>query len=65
MSSITFQIDDKKKLLLEEFAQNHNVSVEELMNEAIDNYLRAKEERFQAARTYVRKRYRELYKRLA
>ena len=65
MSSITFKIDDKKKLLLEEFAQNLNLSVDELMNEAIDNYLREKEDRFQAARAYVRKRYRELYKRLA
>jgi predicted transcriptional regulator len=65
MSSITFEIDDKKKMLLEDTAKSLNISVDELMNEAIDNYIKEKEERFQAARTYVRKRYRELYKRLA
>lgn len=65
MSSITFKIDDKKKILLEETAKSLNVSVDELMNEAIDNYMKEKEERFQAARSYVRERYRELYKRLA
>lgn len=65
MSSITFEIDDKKKMLLEETAKSLNLSLDDLMNEAIDNYLKEKEEKFQAARTYVRKRYRELYKRLA
>jgi predicted transcriptional regulator len=65
MSSITFEIDDKKKMLLEDTAKSLNISVDELMNEAIDNYIKEKEERFQSARTYVRKRYRELYKRLA
>ena len=65
MGSITFNIDDEKKMLLEETAKSLNVSVDELMNEAIDNYIKEKEERFQAARTYVRKRYRDLYKRLA
>ncbi len=65
MSSITFEIDDKKKMLLEDTAKSLNISVDELMNEALDNYIKEKEERFQAARTYVRKRYRELYKRLA
>lgn len=65
MSSITFKIDDKKKTLLEETAKSLNLSLDDLMNEAIDNYLKEKEEKFQAARTYVRKRYRELYKRLA
>lgn len=65
MSSITFKIDDEKKTLLEETAKSLNLSLDDLMNEAIDNYLKEKEEKFQAARTYVRKRYRELYKRLA
>ncbi|MBK7936363.1 MAG: DNA-binding protein [Lewinellaceae bacterium] len=65
MSSITFKIDDKKKMLLEETAKSLNVSVDELMNEALDNYMKEKEERFQAARAYVRERYLELYKRLA
>lgn len=65
MSSITFNVDDKKKLLLEETAKSLNLSLDELMNEAIDSYMKEKEEKFQAARAYVRKRYRELYKRLA
>lgn len=51
--------------MLEEVAKDLNVSLDDLMNEAIDVYMKEKEEKFQAARTYVRERYRELYKRLA
>ena len=65
MSSITFKIDESKKMLLEEAAKSQNISLEDLVNEVINNYLKEKEQRFQAARVYVRKRYRELYKRLA
>jgi predicted transcriptional regulator len=65
MGSITFNIDENKKRFLEETAKSLNVSVDELMNDAIDQYMKEREERFQAARSYVRGRYRELYKRLA
>jgi len=65
MSSITFKIEESQKLLLEEAAKSQNISLEELVNEVIGNYLDQKEQRFQAARVYVRKRYRALYKKLA
>lgn len=65
MSSITFKIDEAQKTLLEEVAKSQNISLEDLVNEVINNYLQEKEHRFQAARVYVRKRYNELYKRLA
>ena len=65
MSSITFNIDDAKKAMLEEVAKTLNLSLDDLMNQAIDVYLKEKEEKFQAARAYVRERYQELYKRLA
>jgi predicted transcriptional regulator len=65
MSSITFNIDDAKKAILEETAKSLNISMDDLVNEAIENFLTEKEQRFQLARNYVRTRYRELYKRLA
>jgi hypothetical protein len=65
MSSITFNIEESQKILLEEVAKSQNISIEDLVNEVISNYLKQKEQRFQAARVYVRKRYRQLYKRLA
>ena len=65
MSSITFKIEESQKLLLEEVAKSQNLSLEDLVNEVIGDYLNQKEHRFQAARVYVRKRYRELYKKLA
>ncbi|MFN0035126.1 MAG: DNA-binding protein [Saprospiraceae bacterium] len=65
MSSITFKIDESQKTLLEEVAKSQNISLEDLVNEVIGNYLKQKEQRFQSARVYVRKRYRELYKKLA
>jgi hypothetical protein len=65
MSSITFKIDEAKKSLLEEVAKSQNISLEDLVNKVISNYLKEKEQRFQAARVYVRKRYHQLYQKLA
>ena len=65
MSSITINIDEKMKAILEETAKSLNISMDDLVNEAIGNYLTEKEVRFQSAREYVRKRYTELYERLA
>lgn len=65
MTNITFSIDDKTKALLEEEAKNNHVTVDVVINMAIENYLNEKQKRFQEARTYVRARYKDLYKRLA
>ncbi len=65
MSSITININEEKKALLEETAKSMNISMDDLVNEAIENYLTEKDKRFQAAREYVRTRYKELYKKLA
>ena len=65
MGSLTFKIEESKKMLLETVAKSMNVSVDDLLNKAIDDFLKEKEKHFQEARTYVRKRYNNLYKRLA
>lgn len=65
MTNITFSIDDKTKALLEEEAKNNHVTVDIVINMAIENYLSEKQRRFQEARSYVRSRYKDLYKRLA
>jgi predicted transcriptional regulator len=65
MSSITINIDDEKKNLLLEAAKLRNQSLEELIQQAIDAYLKEKNYRFEDARSYVRDRYAKLYKRLA
>lgn len=65
MSSITFKIEEAKKANLEETAKGMNLSMDELIQTAIDHFLLEKEKRFQEARAYTRKRYHQLHKRLA
>lgn len=65
MGSLTFKIEESQKMLLETVAKNMNMSVDDLVNKVIDDFLKEKEKHFQEARTYVRKRYNNLYKRLA
>jgi hypothetical protein len=65
MSTITINIEDSKKSLLEETAKKLNISMDDLLNDAIEMYLKEKDRRFQESRNYARNRYRELYKRLA
>jgi hypothetical protein len=65
MNTLFFKIEAGKKALLENDAQSLNISVEELINRVLHDYLDEKEQKFQEARAYVRGRYKELYKRLA
>ncbi len=65
MTKITFSIDDTKKILLEREAINSHLTVDELINTALDFYLTEKQRKFEEARKYVRGKYKELYKRLA
>ena len=65
MNSITINIDDEQKRLLQDAAKLRNQSLEELIQQAIDAYLKEKNHRFEDARSYVRERYGNLYKRLA
>ena len=65
MSTITFQINDKNKLLLDEEFKSQGVSMDEILNQAIEHYLQERQKRFQAARKYVRTRYKKLYQKLA
>jgi hypothetical protein len=65
MNTLFFKIEASKKAMLENDAQSLNISVEELINRVLHDYLDEKEQKFQEARAYVRGRYKELYKRLA
>lgn len=51
--------------LLNETAKSRNLSVDKLLEELVEMLSESREEKFDAARKYVRARYKELYKRLA
>ena len=65
MKSITINVNDEIKLLLENEVNETNSSLDQIINEALDAHFKEKQRRFEDARKYVRKRYAELYKRLA
>lgn len=65
MKDIKFSIDETKKTFLEEQAKYSRISVDELINIALDHYFHEKQKKFEAAREYTLNRYKELYKRLA
>jgi antitoxin component of RelBE/YafQ-DinJ toxin-antitoxin module len=65
MSTLLLKIDEDTKKRVEQAAQKMNISVDDLVNGLLHDFLEEKEARFQQARTHVRGRYRDLYKRLA
>ncbi len=65
MKSITININDEIKTLLENEVNESNTSMDELINSVLEAHFKEKQKRFEEARKYVRGRYKELYKRLA
>lgn len=65
MKSITININDEIKTLLENEVNESNTSMDELINSVLEAHFKEKQKRFEEARKYVRGRYKELYKKLA
>lgn len=61
----TIQLKDRTVDLFSEAAKARNITLDELLDELAEMLLDSREEKFEAARKYVRTRYKELYKRLA
>ncbi len=64
METLMVNMNTATKQSLESAAQQMNISTNELVNSLVEDFLKEKEMRFQAARSYVRTRYAELYKKL-
>ena len=61
----TLLVKERTLDLLTKAAMERNITVDHLLDELAEMLSESQEEKFQAARSYVRNRYKELYKRLA
>jgi antitoxin FitA len=64
MSTVIFQIEDKKAEMLNEAARERGISVEELLQQIAEDFL-SRKQGFEAAAKYVLRKNAELYQRLA
>ena len=65
MTTITIQLDDAKAVLLQEKAEQHGLSPEQLIRAAIEDMLAQPEADVEAAMQRVLSKNEELYKRLS
>ncbi|HLP91160.1 MAG TPA: DNA-binding protein [Nostocaceae cyanobacterium] len=65
MAEITFKIPDDQLTKLEMIAQNQGISIEELLQVIIEDYLCLSKSNFTQVANYVLNKNAELYKRLA
>jgi antitoxin FitA len=64
MSTVTFQIEEKKAEMLNEAARERGIGVEELLQQIAEDFL-SRKQNFEAAAKYVLQKNAELYRRLA
>ena len=65
MTSLTISLPDEIIAQLNELAQKHNISTEELIRASVQELVSTPEEQFESSLDYLLEKNAELYKRLA